>query len=86
MNRPAVDVTVDHDEMLRTPDAANRQRRISAGTSTGVGEIFHEDFQPVPAEANATRYRLSRYSPRAVATQVRPWESAASPKSSSPSG
>jgi len=42
-NQPAVDVTLDdldHEEILRTRDAAIRQRRISAGTSTDVGEIL----------------------------------------------
>ncbi len=42
-NQPAVDVTLDdldHEEILRTRDAAIRQRRISAGTSTDVGDIL----------------------------------------------
>jgi ATP-dependent DNA helicase RecG len=42
-NRPAVDVTLehlDHEEILRTREAAIRQRRISAGTSTDVGDIL----------------------------------------------
>lgn len=42
-NQPAVDVTLDdldHEEILRTRDAAIRQRRISAGTSTDVGDVL----------------------------------------------
>lgn len=42
-NQPAVDVTVDdldHEEILRTREAAIQQRRISAGTSTDVGDIL----------------------------------------------
>lgn len=42
-NQPAVDITLDHldhEEILRTREAAIRQRRISAGTSTDVGDIL----------------------------------------------
>jgi ATP-dependent DNA helicase RecG len=42
-NMPAVGVTLadlDHEEILRTRDAAIRQRRISAGTSTDVADIL----------------------------------------------
>ena len=42
-NQPAVDVTLDdldHEEILRTREAAIQQRRISAGTSTDVGDIL----------------------------------------------
>lgn len=42
-NLPAVGVRLedlDHEEILRTRDAAIRQRRISAGTSTDVGDIL----------------------------------------------
>jgi len=42
-NQPAVDVTLadlDREEILRTREAAIRQRRISAGTSTDVGDIL----------------------------------------------
>jgi len=42
-NMPAVGVRLehlDHEEILRTRDAAIRQRRISAGTSTDVGDIL----------------------------------------------
>jgi len=42
-NQPAVDVgmeDLDHEEILRTRDAAVRQRRISAGTSMDVADIL----------------------------------------------
>jgi ATP-dependent DNA helicase RecG len=42
-NQPAVRVSLedlDHEEILRTRDAAIQQRRISAGTSTDVGDIL----------------------------------------------
>ena len=42
-NQPAVDVSLgdlDHEEILRTREAAIQQRRISAGTSTDVGDIL----------------------------------------------
>jgi len=42
-NQPAVDVTLDdldHEEILRTRDAAIRQRRISSGTSMDIGDIL----------------------------------------------
>ena len=42
-NQPAVDVTLgdlDYEEILRTREAAIQQRRISAGTSTDVGDIL----------------------------------------------
>ena len=42
-NQPAVDVRLDeldHEEILRTREAAIQQRRISAGTSTDVGDIL----------------------------------------------
>jgi len=42
-NQPAVDVTIDqldHEEILRTREAAIQQRRISASTSTDVGDIL----------------------------------------------
>jgi ATP-dependent DNA helicase RecG len=42
-NQPAVDVSLDdldHEEILRTREAAIRQRRISAGTSTEIGDIL----------------------------------------------
>ncbi|MBI5482122.1 MAG: putative DNA binding domain-containing protein [Deltaproteobacteria bacterium] len=42
-NQAAVDVALDHldqEEILRTREAAVRQRRISAGTSTDVGDIL----------------------------------------------
>ncbi len=42
-NQAAVDVTLDdldHEEILRTREAAIRQRRISAGTSAEVGDIL----------------------------------------------
>lgn len=42
-NQPAVDVTLedlDREEVLRTRDAGVRQRRISAETSTDVGDIL----------------------------------------------
>lgn len=42
-NQPAVDVTLgdlDREEILRTRDAAIRQRRISAGTATELGDIL----------------------------------------------
>ncbi|MCB9882220.1 MAG: putative DNA binding domain-containing protein [Planctomycetes bacterium] len=42
-NQPAVDVTLadlDHEEILRTREAAIQQRRISAGTSTDIGDIL----------------------------------------------
>lgn len=42
-NQPAVGVRLedlDHEEILRTRDDAIRQRRISAGTSTDVGDIL----------------------------------------------
>lgn len=42
-NQPAVGVALedlDHEEILQTREAAVRQRRISAGTSTDVGDIL----------------------------------------------
>jgi ATP-dependent DNA helicase RecG len=42
-NQPAVDVRLEHldrEEILRTRDAAIQQRRISAGTSTDIGDIL----------------------------------------------
>jgi hypothetical protein len=42
-NQPAVDVTLadlDHEDILSTREAAIQQRRISAGTSTDVGDIL----------------------------------------------
>jgi ATP-dependent DNA helicase RecG len=42
-NQDAIDVSLDdldHEEILRTREAAVRQRRISAGTSTGIGDIL----------------------------------------------
>ena len=42
-NQPAVDVRLedlDHEEILRTREAAIQQRRISAGTSTDIGNIL----------------------------------------------
>jgi len=42
-NQPAVDISLDdldHEEILRTRDAAVRQRRISAGTSMDVGDVL----------------------------------------------
>ncbi|MFH1465060.1 MAG: RNA-binding domain-containing protein [Pseudomonadota bacterium] len=42
-NMPAVGVRLDdldHEEILRTRDAAIRQRRISPGTSTDIGDIL----------------------------------------------
>jgi len=42
-NQPAVDVALedlDREEILRTREAAIRHRRISAGTSAGVGDIL----------------------------------------------
>ena len=42
-NQPAVDVRLedlDHEEILRTREVASQQRRISAGTSTDVGDIL----------------------------------------------
>lgn len=42
-NQPAVDVRLedlDHEEILRTRDAAIRSHRISAGTSTAIGDIL----------------------------------------------
>ena len=42
-NQPAVDVTLDHldhEEILRTREAAIQQRRISASTSSDVGDIL----------------------------------------------
>lgn len=42
-NQPAVDVRLedlDHEEILRTREAAIQKRRISAGTSTDVGDIL----------------------------------------------
>lgn len=42
-NQPAVDVRLedlDHEEILQTREAAVRHRRISAGTSTDVGDIL----------------------------------------------
>ena len=42
-NQPAVDVRLDdldHEEILRTREAAIQQRRISAGTSTDIGDIL----------------------------------------------
>lgn len=42
-NQPAVDVgleDLDHEEILRTREAAIQQRRISASTSTDVGDIL----------------------------------------------
>jgi len=42
-NQPAVDVgleDLDHEELLRTREAAIQKRRISAGTSTDIGDIL----------------------------------------------
>lgn len=42
-NQPAVDVStedLDHEEILRTREAAIQKRRISAGTSTNIGDIL----------------------------------------------
>ena len=42
-NQPAVDVNIedlDHEEILRTREAAIQQRRISASTSTDAGDIL----------------------------------------------
>lgn len=42
-NQPAVDVELldlDKEEILRTREAAIRQRRISAETSTDIGDIL----------------------------------------------
>jgi len=42
-NQPAVDIALDdldHEEILQTREAAIQQRRISAGTSTDIGDIL----------------------------------------------
>lgn len=55
-NQPAVGVRLedlDHEEILRTRDAAIRQHRISAGTSTDIGDILDRipgQFIPCIAE------------------------------------
>jgi ATP-dependent DNA helicase RecG len=63
-NQPAVDVRLedlDHEEILQTREAAVRHRRISAGTSTDVGDILDRLGLRRDGVITQAEYRVARF-------------------------